>query len=262
MMVTSDKGRVALANREACVLTVYRDSKGIPTIGVGHTKAAGLPDPRVVKALKLDECMALFAHDLAKYEAGVRKAFTRDLEQHEFDAAVSFHYNTGAIGRAGWVKLFNQGAQLSEIKKSFLSWKKPKSIIKRRNEEWTQFATGYTEPVDTVLVYASYPGKPRKVALHDLKITPTLVAAAETAPPPQQGTATMGGFISSGWGGIILRHGMSILAGVLATNGVIDATQQADTTNILTNLAGAAFAGVSSLVLSKLNKKEARAPLQ
>ena len=44
-MKTSDKGIAALMQHEGIVPGPYFDSKGVQTYGIGHTKAAGAPDP-------------------------------------------------------------------------------------------------------------------------------------------------------------------------------------------------------------------------
>ena len=48
-MKTSLAGAMEIIAHEAIVLTRYRDSKGIWTIGVGHTSSAGAPDPAAFK---------------------------------------------------------------------------------------------------------------------------------------------------------------------------------------------------------------------
>ena len=53
--------------------------------------------------------LRLFRADLARYEAGVLRAVTVPLAPHEFDALVSFHYNTGAIARAALTRALNAG---------------------------------------------------------------------------------------------------------------------------------------------------------
>ena len=64
-------------------------------------------------------CLTSFRNDLAKYESAVNMAFKVPLKQHEFDAAVSFHYNTGAISRASWVKSFNAGKREQAIQADY-----------------------------------------------------------------------------------------------------------------------------------------------
>jgi lysozyme len=269
MMRTSEKGALDIMNREACVLRPYRDAVGIWTIAFGHTRAAGQPDPKVVGYMKLEECMKLFRHDLEKYEAAVNRAFgERQVPQHQFDAAVSFHYNTGAIGRASWVKLYNSGAPMSQIKERFLAWNKPAAIKNRRLAEWIQFETGQTPVVKFLTVYDHFPGKPRRVPIpaptadDPSRIARFLSSTTFEKSFTQDTENSVGPFTNSGWTGILLRHAMSVAAGVLASSGIIEASQQGTTGEVLTQLVGAALAGASSLVLSKFNKKDARAPLQ
>src|ERR1700704_1085255 len=97
-MALSKKGAMELIGHEAIVQTRYKDSKGIPTIGVGHTKAAGAPDPNAVSGeMSLKDVFDLFVKDVQKFVDGVNKAVTATVTQEEFDALVSFHFNTGAI---------------------------------------------------------------------------------------------------------------------------------------------------------------------
>jgi lysozyme len=112
------------------------------TLGVGHTKAAGNPDPATFQGeLMLGEAIGLFRHDVMRYEAQVAKAVTVPLKQHEFDALVSFHYNTGAIGKASFVKKLNAGDRAGAIK-GIMDWRKPAEIIPRRTAERDLFRDG------------------------------------------------------------------------------------------------------------------------
>jgi lysozyme len=139
-MKTSDKGIVALMIHEGIVPGPYLDSVGVWTYGIGHTAAAGAPDPAKMKRgtpadidAALTEVFAVFRRDLAKYEAAVAKVLP-NVKQHEFDAAVSFHYNTGAIGRASWVKKL-AAADAAGAARGIMDWRKPPEIIKRREAE-------------------------------------------------------------------------------------------------------------------------------
>src|SRR5687768_9681292 len=123
-MKVSRKGLIAIVSHEALVLKTYPDSKGIPTIGVGHTAAAGAPKPVAGLTLTVEEALDLFAKDIAKYERGVNAAVKVPLKQHEFDALVSFHFNTGKIASASFVKKLNAGDRAGAIK-GFMDWNKP-----------------------------------------------------------------------------------------------------------------------------------------
>jgi lysozyme len=95
-MKTSLKGILALLDEEAVVLTTYKDSKGVLTIGVGHTPAAGGVAPKPGNRMTIEQAISLFAADLAKFERRVEKS-VGILAEHQNDALVSFDFNTGAI---------------------------------------------------------------------------------------------------------------------------------------------------------------------
>ena len=83
----------------------------------------------------------MFRKVLARYEADVTRAVKVPLKQHQFDALVSFHYNTGAIGRATLVKKLNAG-DIAGAGQGFMSWLKPASLKARREAERDLFLTG------------------------------------------------------------------------------------------------------------------------
>lgn len=147
-MQTSDNGIIALLGHEGVVPGPYFDSKKVLTYGVGHTKAAGFPDPGTLPVgmpdnmdAALMDVFRVFRKDLAKYEADVNRAIKVPVSQHEFDAAVSFHYNTGAIHRASWVKALNKGDR-AKAAAQIMNWTKPAEIIPRRQSEHDLFARG------------------------------------------------------------------------------------------------------------------------
>ena len=147
-MKPSDAGIYALALHEGIVPAPYKDSVGVWTYGIGHTAAAGPPVPaNMPKGMPADLDAALrhvfevFRADLPKYEEGVRRAVKVPVTQAQFDALVSFHYNTGAIGRASLVKKLNAG-DVKGAAAGFMAWVKPKEITERRRQEQALFATG------------------------------------------------------------------------------------------------------------------------
>ena len=85
-MKASIQGIIEIASHEAIVDMPYRDSKGIWTIGVGHTANAGPPDPsRMQKGrrIAMSEVFKIFATDLSKFERRVNKAVKVPVAQHE-----------------------------------------------------------------------------------------------------------------------------------------------------------------------------------
>lgn len=142
VMNLSSAGAKELVGHEAVVLTRYLDSVGVWTIGVGHTAAAGAPDPgHPTPALTLAEAFSLFEQDVASYVAAVNAAIRVPLAQHEFDALVSFHYNTGRIATASLTASINAGNK-TLAGTQFMNWKSPPSIIPRRKKEQLLFRTG------------------------------------------------------------------------------------------------------------------------
>jgi lysozyme len=100
-MQTSDRGLIALIRHEGVVPAPYTDVKGVWTFGIGHTAAAGAPDPgRLPRGMPADldaeiaQAFRVFRADLGRYGAEVLRAVTVPLSTYEFDALVSFHYNT------------------------------------------------------------------------------------------------------------------------------------------------------------------------
>ena len=99
----------------------------------------------------LRDVFDLFRRDIAKYEAGVNRALKVKVTQAQFDALVSFHYNTGAIGKASFVKKLNAGDVIGAAA-GMMAWSKPASIIDRRKAEQKLFAKGIY-PTGTVPVW-------------------------------------------------------------------------------------------------------------
>lgn len=147
-MIMTDRGLLALARHEGIVPAPYLDVKRVWTFGVGHTAAAGAPDPaRMPRGMPADldagirEALQLFQDDLARYEAEVLRAVTVPLSTHEFDALVSFNYNTGAIARAALTRALNAGDRAG-AGAAFMNWVRPASLRPRREAERDLFLRG------------------------------------------------------------------------------------------------------------------------
>lgn len=126
-----------LLHHEAMVLEAYRDSRRIWTWGVGIATTSGFDvkqykdNPQPVETV----IKAYVDMLIQKYAPDVLKAFSSvTLTEYEFAAALSFHYNTGAILRAHWVKHFLKGNKTAALQ-SFMNWSKPPEIMKRRKAE-------------------------------------------------------------------------------------------------------------------------------
>jgi lysozyme len=147
-MHTTERGQLALIRHEGIVPGPYLDVKNVWTFGIGHTAEAGPPAPaNMPRGMPADleggirESFRLFRTDLAAYEAEVRRAVKVSLAPHEFDALVSFHYNTGGIAKAVLTRALNAGDRAAAAE-AFLNWRRPASIIPRREAERDLFRHG------------------------------------------------------------------------------------------------------------------------
>ncbi len=101
-MQTSAGGRAFIEAFEGLALTAYWDATGnVWTIGYGHTSVAG--PPRVYAGMAIDQPTAdsILAADLASVEIEVAHLVTAPLNQAQFDALVSFQFNTGWLNHSG-----------------------------------------------------------------------------------------------------------------------------------------------------------------
>ena len=104
-----------IAKEEGIVPTRYRDVAGVDTFGIGHTRAAGVPDPREMSFAMptnvdgvVKEAIKLFRHDLAAYEREVTERFGA-MTPTELAGWTSWHFNTGGAHSSSAVKLWRAG---------------------------------------------------------------------------------------------------------------------------------------------------------
>lgn len=135
-MKMSDKGLAVLMLREGKRNKAYRDTKGIWTIGVGHT------GPEVVEGLVWTDAQVISALqlDIVKCEDAINQNVRVGLTQNQFDALCSFIFNVGvgAFTRSTLLKKLNL-ADLSGAASEFDKWHIPPEITSRRNSEKAQF---------------------------------------------------------------------------------------------------------------------------
>jgi lysozyme len=137
----SDVGRKKLMDREGVRLNAYYDTKGVLTIGVGHTAAAGPPVPKPGMLITSTDAANIFARDLITYENAVKAAVKTPLNQGEFDALVSLCFNIGpgAFATSTVVRRLNGGDKVGAAS-AIMMWKLPPEIVNRRKQEYRQFA--------------------------------------------------------------------------------------------------------------------------
>lgn len=144
-MKLSPRAICELIGHEAIVQEAYKDSQGIWTWAVGVTSASShhiypryLDNPQPVQRC-LEVSIWLMQN---RYLPPVLEAFEGyPLAEHELAAAVSFHYNTGAIKRATWVTHVKAG-RTAQARASFMEWIKNPELKKRRTAECDLFFRG------------------------------------------------------------------------------------------------------------------------
>lgn len=163
LQTVKEEGNIGLSNNtlleiishEGIVKEAYKDSVGVWTWGVGVTDASGHKVQRYKdNPQTLEKVVAIFKWLLeTKYLPAVLKAFEgHDLTEAQLTAALSFHYNTGAIARASWVKSFKEG-QLTRARREFMNWRSPSEIIPRREKERDLFFNGIWSNDGHAVVY-------------------------------------------------------------------------------------------------------------
>lgn len=126
---------------EACVLTAYKDSVGVWTIGYGHTKGVKKGD-----RITLYQAEQFLREDLAVYEDAANKVRMLS-SQGKFDAVVDFMYNCGVTNfkNSTLKKYIESGKPTWMIQEQFLRWvnaggKKLGGLVTRRIWEAARFA--------------------------------------------------------------------------------------------------------------------------
>ncbi len=136
-MKISDDGLNFIKKWEKFVPFIYDDfapkkewdgskPKGTLTIGYGHTKAA--KDPiKMEKGLRITEPQAskILRNDLGPAEDAVNAAVKVPLTQHQFDALVSFKFNTGRLAGTGLLTKIN-AKKFANVPAEFRKWVKSK----------------------------------------------------------------------------------------------------------------------------------------
>lgn len=146
-MNASPAGLEALKRREGVVLAMYRDSAGLPTIGVGHlltrdelTSGKLTMDGDWHGGISAEVADALLRVDLATAEDAVSAAVAVPLTQVQFDTLVSFAFNVGgnAFRKSTLVRLLNTGdyaAVPGQLRRWIFSAGQRDRVLERRRED-------------------------------------------------------------------------------------------------------------------------------
>lgn len=108
-MKTSANGRAFIEAFEGKFNHAYDDGTGVLTVGYGHTDAAGLPKVTRGMCITDAECDQVLSDDLGKVEKSVSGCIKPPLAQWQFDALVSFEFNTGDLAKSSIPEHINEG---------------------------------------------------------------------------------------------------------------------------------------------------------
>ena len=146
-MKTSTEGVNQIKLFEGFRALPYKDSGGKLTVGYGHLIVPG--DGCVAGSpIAASQATGLLVNDLAEAELIVNKFVTVPLEQHQFDALVSFVYNLGGTNFAHSTLLVKLnkgdfvGAAAEFPKWDHVNGVPNQGILNRRNREQDCFVNG------------------------------------------------------------------------------------------------------------------------
>lgn len=140
-MKISQEGIALIKKFEGCELKSYKCAAGVWTIGYGHTTLV-----EKNQEITQEEADIILLADLEVYEDAVNKASTVPLEQHQFDALVSWTFNLGGanLNASTMLKVLNKG-EYEEVPAQIKRWNKAggkvlQGLIRRREAEALLFA--------------------------------------------------------------------------------------------------------------------------
>lgn len=162
-MTTSRTGRAIIEAFEGCMraipgrpgmFTTYRDVVGVLTLGYGHTNLGNI-EPRIADGdiWTKAQCDDALSNDCSKFEARVRTYCGPNLAQHQFDALVSFDFNTGGLAKSSIPAKIKAG-QLDQVGPTLMRWnhaggKVYAGLTRRRLAESEEFDGKVAEALKT-----------------------------------------------------------------------------------------------------------------
>jgi len=140
-MKISIEGLSLIKKFEGCELNSYKCAAGVPTIGYGSTH--GIQMGMSISKARAEE---LLLEDISKFEDIVDKSVTVALDQHQFDALVSWTFNLGGgnLNSSTMLKVINAG-DYEDVPEQIKRWNKAngkvlEGLIRRREAEALLFA--------------------------------------------------------------------------------------------------------------------------
>ncbi len=143
-MELSRNGKEFIKREEGEKLTAYLDSRGIPTIGVGHTGNVGDNPVTAGMSIIAETSDQLLTQDLAWVQRTINNNVRVTLTQNQYDALCSLVFNIGA--RAFISSTVLQRVNRSDYKEAaeaMLMWKRAgkdsAALLPRRRREYALF---------------------------------------------------------------------------------------------------------------------------
>ena len=135
-MRTGDEGVALIRHFEGCRLKAYKCPANVWTIGYGHTRGV-LPHDEIDQ----EQAEAFLIEDLEEFEGYVTSLVEIDLEQHQFDALVSWTFNLGPtnLKESTLLNRINYGP-VSDVPFQIQRWTRAggqvlQGLVKRRKAE-------------------------------------------------------------------------------------------------------------------------------
>jgi lysozyme len=136
LMNISEEGLSLIKKFEGCELKAYRCAANVLTIGYGTTKGV-TEDMEITK----EEAESLLKEEMHEYEGYINDMVKVPLEQHQFDAMVSWVFNLGSgnLSSSTLLKKLNN-SEYDEVPAQIKRWNKAggkvlDGLIRRREAE-------------------------------------------------------------------------------------------------------------------------------
>lgn len=162
MAEVSQRGVFTIALEEGVVPATYYDKVGVKTWGIGHTAAAGAPDPadmsmRMPTKDKLGEVVAqafeVLDNDIDAYSSVILQKFG-PMKQHELDGWTSWHINTGGAYRSSAAKKWRAGDKVGAVN-TMKQWNK---VTRKGRKEVSDVLVKRRQVEANMILKGKYPG--------------------------------------------------------------------------------------------------------
>lgn len=143
-------GETLIKGFEKLSLRAYDDGYGYITIGWGHTGRGGGMKPKLGDTITAAQAQEIFHEDIQRFVNGVNRLVRVPLTQNQFDAIVSFHFNTGALGGSGVLRAINE-RRYDDVPAELAKWNRvtvggrkvtSRGLVRRRAAEISLWSAG------------------------------------------------------------------------------------------------------------------------